>query len=66
MNTPSSCPFSTARISIAFEPQPITCESPIRARERGRERRKKKTGKGERRGEKEERWERRGEKGSSI
>ena len=39
MNTPSSCPFSTARISIAFEPQPITCESPIRARERegGRE-----------------------------
>ena len=31
MKTPSSCPFSTALISMALLPQPITWESPIRA-----------------------------------
>ena len=54
MNTPSSCPFSTARISIAFEPQPITCESPIRAGEREGEGKK-----GQKRGGKEGREEER-------
>ena len=31
MNTPSSCPLSTALISMALLPQPMTWESPISA-----------------------------------